>query len=355
MKINNKKITGIFKYTLGLEFTKNDLVISDLGKLYVCKQDILITDNDLLENTDYFQPYLAGETATLQDYIAEANSGTFSKKLLTTDSLYSILNYYNVGLDGNGIIGGYINNTSVSYATSSIYGDQLLDNKSCLFRLMIDPHVNNGVFKIHRSLPELEGFINQPTTGNDSYVILRQYTYKEGQITYRIQEVIDHVTPTIIYRYCRLSDTTVAPTFQLAFIGEDQYIKKLQSAINLTRARIKELDDTKAALINNFRFSNINFTGDKIKLQGISPTSDEGTYIENLRGGLLITLLIVTKNSPKKSFSVTVTTNPENYYVDDSATVIVSAENNNKITIELDNNSKNYYMIQSAYYQQYYQ
>ena len=347
MKINNKTITGIYRYDPSLEFTEGDLVISN-NRLFVCKERVILGEENF-NFDDHFYPYLVGETATLQDYIEEANSGEYSQKLLTTEALYSILNYYNVGLDGNGIIGGYFDNTSYSYATSSVYGDQLLDNKSCLFRLMIDTHVNNGVFKVHRSLPELEGFINAPTEDKDPYVILRQYTYKSGGVIYRIQEVIDHVTPTIIYRYCRLSETTVAPTFQLAFIGEDQYLKKLQSAITLTRARLKELDDTKNALISSFRFKNITTTADESVIVTESSISIKNEVISQ---GNLLTLLIVTKSSPKKSYNITVDINSsDTYFVNESLNISVQ-RNSNGVEVKLLNS---YYLIQSAYCQQYYQ
>ena len=341
MNINNKTITGIYRYSPDLEFTVGDLVISG-DRLYVCKKNVILGEENFSFD-DHFYPYLVGETADLEDYIKEANENQYSQKLLTTETLFAILNYYNVGLDGNGVIGGYFDNTSYSYATSSVYGDQLLDNKSCLFRLMIDPHVNNGVFKVHRSLPELEGFINAPSDDVDSYVILRQYTYKSGGITYRIQEVIDHVTPTIIYRYCRLSETAVAPTFQLAFIGEDQYIKKLQSAITLTRARLKELDDTKNALVSSFRFKNVTITNSS----KITFTSDD------VKNGSLVTLLIVTKASPKRSYSITVDLNYlDTYYVNEYLNILIQRDNSGThITLSNDVN----YLIQSAYSQQYYQ
>ena len=210
MRVNEKIITGMFKYHDDLVFTENDFVISPNNFLYVVIQETQGRNPDL-GYPDYYVPYNSEEKQSLatyedfQNYITSTgDQGELGNKVLTLGLLSQILDSYLMGIDSSGKIKNKI-------FTDEIWFTDYLGNitkTSCdsnpLDILMENPEINHGYFVIEdRIIFDNIGVLDETSMiPEDEMGILRQYTFNnEFGYTIRIQEVIEVITGNILFRY----------------------------------------------------------------------------------------------------------------------------------------------------------
>jgi hypothetical protein len=210
MRVNEKIITGMFKYHDDIVFTEDDFVISPNNFLYVVIQETQGRNPDL-GYPEYYVPYNSEEKQSLatyedfQNYITSAgNQGELGNKVLTLGLLSQILDSYLIGIDSSGKIRNKI-------FTDEIWFTDYLGNiakTSCdsnpLDILMENPEINHGYFVIEdRIIFDNVGIVNESGQVPEEVMgILRQYTFNnEFGYTIRIQEVIEVITGNVLFRY----------------------------------------------------------------------------------------------------------------------------------------------------------
>jgi len=210
MRVNEKIITGMFKYHDDLVFTENDFVISPNNFLYVVIQETQGRNPDL-GYPEYYVPYNSEEKQSLatyedfQNYInSSGNQSELGNKVLTLGLLSQILDSYLMGVDSSGKIKNKI-------FTDEIWFTDYLGNitkTSCdsnpLDILMENPELSHGYFVIEdKIIFDNIGILNESSQVSDEEMgILRQYTFNnEFGYTIRIQEVIEVITGNVLFRY----------------------------------------------------------------------------------------------------------------------------------------------------------
>lgn len=212
MRINEKIITGMYKYHDDILFTENDFVVSPNNFLYVVIQETQGRNPDL-GYPDYYVPYNSEEKqnlATYDDFLNYINSlgnqSELGNKVVTLGLLSQILDTYLTGIDSSGKIKNKIFTDEIWF--SDYLGN--LTKTSCdanpLDILMETPELNHGYFVIEDKIilsnylgitPETEETLSEDACG-----ILRQYTYNnEFNYTIRVQEIIEITTGTVLFRY----------------------------------------------------------------------------------------------------------------------------------------------------------
>lgn len=212
MRINEKIITGMFKYHDDILFTENDFVVSPNNFLYVVIQETQGRNPDL-GYPEYYVPYNAEEKQNLanyEDFInyinSSGNQSELGNKVLTLGLLSQILDTYLMGIDSSGKIKNKI-------FTNEIWFTDYLGNitkTSCddnpLDILMENPEINHGYFAIEDKIIlsnylEITPVIDR-NLSDDAMGLLRQYTYdNEFGYTIRIQEVVEITTGNVLFRY----------------------------------------------------------------------------------------------------------------------------------------------------------
>ena len=210
MRVNEKIITGMFKYHDDLVFTENDFVISPNNFLYVVIQETQGRNPDL-GYPEYYVPYNSEEKQSLatyedfQNYInSSGNQSELGNKVLTLGLLSQILDSYLMGVDSSGKIKNKI-------FTDEIWFTDYLGNitkTSCdsnpLDILMENPELSHGYFVIEdKIIFDNIGILDESSQVSDEEMgILRQYTFNnEFGYTIRIQEVIEVITGNVLFRY----------------------------------------------------------------------------------------------------------------------------------------------------------
>lgn len=210
MRIDEKVITGMFRYHDDIIFTESDFVISPNNSLYVVIKETSGRNPDL-GYSDYYAPYSSGEQydlATYEDFTNYLGSlgddSELGNKVVTLGLLSQILDTYLMGIDGSGKIRNKIFSDEIWF--TNYLGDitkTTCDNNP-LDILMESSEINHGYFIIEDKIL-LENFISDISSYNVSgelMGILRQYTYdNEFNYTIRIQEIIEVVTGNLFYRY----------------------------------------------------------------------------------------------------------------------------------------------------------
>jgi hypothetical protein len=212
MRINEKVITGMFKYHDDILFTENDFVVSPNNFLYVVIQETQGRNPDL-GYPEYFVPYNSEERqnlASYEDFVNYINSvgnqSELGNKVLTLGLLSQILDTYLMGMDSSGKIRNKIFTDEIWF--SNYLGD--ITKTSCdsnpLDILMENPEISHGYFVVEDKYI-LTNYLNisseiSDNLSEDATGILRQYTYdNEFGYTIRIQEIIEITTGTVLYRY----------------------------------------------------------------------------------------------------------------------------------------------------------
>lgn len=260
MEINGKNVTGIFKYSEDSIYNSGDFVILE-DNIYICIKDGSIGCNPN-ENLDKFKPYTYQEEATWEEFEELYSLGSSNKDgIITSRMLSKVLKKLVFGIDINGMITEEITKNYISPGLEEFTNN----NINTLDQLILDTkntELNNLTIKVSRQLPGCL-ITEKPENIEDTdfkSVLLKQYTYSEsmdngvdGKITYRIQELIDHVFGICFYRYVRLSDYTregEISSWKQSNVTRD-YINKLTNFYEILNLN-KSTDNT-----NRFKFRRI--------------------------------------------------------------------------------------------------
>ena len=209
MIINNTNITGIYIYDSNAVYEKGDFIVVD-DKLYICKGRVSGKDPREVSNRSFYKLYLSDEVASASeviDYIEKGKSDELGQKLVSAKTLGVLLSRYMSGYSDRGLI------TNKITADRSIIISDFFNNTTTIPSQSLNPldviletaSLNNAVFLVDpavvNSLSLVDSSSNNSSINVNGEVVLRQYTYKSGEVTTRVQELIDHRTASILYRY----------------------------------------------------------------------------------------------------------------------------------------------------------
>jgi len=316
MIINNNHVQGIFVFNPDstIIYEKDDFVVHKQN-IYICEPKHGSTvsysgspneEDDILKFfSDNFTVYLGGERASWEDFKNRYNnlSNIDSDPIITCSSIVEILKKIVFGIDSDGIIDGYVDLSGSSDDLVDLLNLSDNSNINILDQIiLLDlPEFNNILLKVDRNLlnPYLPTLENNE---NNSYVILKQYTYREGNNYIRVQEIIDHINGVCLYRYSSRSVLVVSnnkiSTSDLNGISSwklscanTEYL----SRINNLLLNIYKTMNTNESSNNGFYFKKLTLL-DEYVIEGQHDLSD-------------VTIVILTKSSSDsywKSNSITV-------------------------------------------------
>jgi hypothetical protein len=277
-------------YSETAEYEKGDFVVSG-STIYVCspQSGSSTVQGEDPRDSKNFTAYLGEQMTSLQDYLEFVEAGGGKDKYISLEFLPAILNSYNHGVTGKGIIGSGVTwNEEKGIYEVIIDGipekTKYVNPKTVLADILLDPDINNGVFRISRSLPEVVAYLSLPSslvtsrtsTLDKESCVLRQYTYTGSTgIKVRIQEVIDHIDGQIYYRSGTLDSSVgslVDSGWRCATTGSEGLRDKANKLFSLYASRIKSIEALGESLRRNFRYHLASITqGSVVTLQNASP------------------------------------------------------------------------------------
>lgn len=387
MILNNTHIQGIFLYTDDVEYEKGDFVISG-NSIYICTAGNPNTSNLTVlgirpeDDSENFSTYLGNSLKNINEYFDYINDPTLEKddKILTAHLLSEILNTYIMGFNEKGIISEYVYSDENGGISTSMGLSEFIngsDPEKVLNTIIDTPEINNATFKVSRNLKEiqnlfpydydsLEGSIPQE---DFTYLILRQYTYtdqtssdSENYSTYRLQELVDPVSAFTAYRYGK------------GILGEDGNLKyqctswkKSYSDLNFMNSlrklqivyenSLRDLENTKESLKNNFRFREFNIpeTTGNVELQCENPDLENYIPITSFDKDHCIITVIAQLWNTNTTISIDIldsymyVSNILTYQLTDTSSLTVLPNGNKRVTISVNNGN-----IVNIYYREKY-
>lgn len=313
-----KNVPGFFIYDENAQYQKNDFVVEN-GTIYVCdpeKNDDDISESSINDSSisisgevpsksKNFSPYLSNLMSnSIEEWtnFLESN-GTTEDKYINLKSLSSILNMYQLGTQGKGIIGSSIlynkySEEAYTYVqgnsdeNSSILGiNKFQDYNNILGEIMTSDEVNNAVIRVSRDLPELANLGLNISDASILYkdsrsidinsCILRQYSWiDENNRLNRVQEITDHLDGSIFYRAAvKLGDNDWSSpgNFIMASMSDTAVKTRLNSILSIYQSKLKTLEELKNKLKKNFRFKTIGLNSSNSEVE----ISDKGAISIN--------------------------------------------------------------------------
>ena len=321
MKINGNIVQGIYKYNSGegIEFTKNDLVVSG-DSIYICDAES-VSGVDPADDTEnqYYRPYPGSQIITASEFFQYVDSGIGGDKYVSAQSIYGILQGYQFGLDITGVVSAYIDKNGDTTLDLTSITDNPIDN------LMLTEELNRGMIKISHELPQivdgtvygtsfstLFGFLdkNDPNTGSpiDYQLLLSQYTYKSSSTVYvRVQEMTSPLSGVSVYRYMTWkegnfpADGGAVSGWRSVFSYSKAIQSKLAALDQYYNSLATQIQAKKNSLSGSFRFKEV-YSGSGSRATGLS----SGVYTVCLQGSV---------NSKTYAESVTVKVGGSSYTV----------------------------------------
>lgn len=344
MIINGKSVRGIYIYNENSEYEKGDFVV-DGDCIFIC------TANSPTDTTNFtvkgqkpilngkinFENYKAYPGDLIQSadeyYKIVKNNGNsdVEDKYVSSYALCEILRKMYFGINESGIVTDHVlyspENNTVDYSVGDKTVNEYLESTTeVLTKIILEPDLNNGTVLVSKNLPEIKNlFVTEESENEESYydghkniVLLRQYTYIEDMIKWRVQELTDPVNGESYYRYLKskinegeidaidgeLLSYSLAGGYVSAWKsnfgggskksnGSRRIIEKLNSIQLAYSERLDDYENKLNNLENSFRFRCV--SGNLI-------TGSEGK---------LVTVTCICKNdsdisSVRKSFSITV-------------------------------------------------
>lgn len=239
MKIGNKSIHGIFKYSEASTPEIDDLILYN-NEIWICKSnDPQGEPSDI--NTNYSR-YLSPDIATDEEVISSiiSNEDEWIDKAVSCRTLGIILDSVYNGLTNKGIItlddGGI---------------DSILNN-----------NYNHGMYAITRDCAL--GLVNQDY---DSPVFVKKYTYNSNFNKYILLELCDYETGMLWFKSIQCpnsSDTNINDLSDWKIVNPSDDIKYIiESLVNQYKSRINNVNSTESILKDNFRFTKLTFPDDQ--------------------------------------------------------------------------------------------
>lgn len=357
MILNNTHVQGIFLYSKDIEFEKDDFVVSG-DCIYICTaENPTNTSNNTVSgiepSTDprNFKTYLGDRITSLDEYYDYKKNGTGDDKYVSSHVLCKILENLMFGVGDNGIISDYISYDSKNNILYSTNIENAIKNatetKTPLDEVLRADSLNNGLVRISRALvPELVAELPSDLPGGYSSsdknsVILKQYTYidnsESGGIYFRVQELIDHITGVVFYRYSKATGNKANWTnskissWKRSSINED-FLKDVNKVYTWCINERAQLDALKKELVGNFQFRNIT-----VQKESKSVVLNAGSNLPTESGDFkdtptLITIVVQEKRGDNlfKNSSITIDLSDSygtypitNYYISDSSFLTV--------------------------------
>jgi hypothetical protein len=231
MIINGKSVRGIYQYNENSDYEKGDFVV-DGECIFIC------TANSPTDTTNYTvrgqKPILNGKfnsenyKAYPGDLISNAdeyyeiiknNGNNTEDKYVSSYALSEILKRSYFGVNEIGVITDHVffsaEDNTIDYSVGSKSITDYVDTTTdVLTKILLEPELNNGMVLVSRDLPEIKNLFLEAEESdsniNESYyegknniVLLKQYTYIENKIKWRVQELIDTKYGESYYRYLK--------------------------------------------------------------------------------------------------------------------------------------------------------
>lgn len=373
MIIDNTHLRGMFLYNSTSEYEKGDFVIEG-NTIYICTAK---NPNNLDNNTvsgilpstdsDNFNIYLLDKTSTFDEYINNVNNNFEEDKLISGSVLSEILSNYSFGYNEKGIIEDFISYTPESGIIYSPGIEKILEGEekegSILDSILKSKNINNAFIRISRSIPEisvklplLDTEIEDNNIDVDS-IVLRQYTYYSinNNETYRVQEIVDHISGNVLYRYAFGKNYNTSSVWKNSFVNS-KFKDEVQYVKNYYENKIIELESIKKSLIDNFRYREVLIDKlGEITLQCTDPSAKNYIRCTNFLESVTITVVIQTstdgvifKNNNitiDLSDSTTVGGISEYYIGNSTETLKILNPSRTNITIKLSNKGSRFVNI----------
>ena len=159
--------------------------------------------------------YKVGTSSTGYEY---AYIPYHEDKYISGNVLNEILQNTFFGVNEEGVITNYVTSQGVDDTGNEIIeysiGGSLanIENGKVLDAIMKSPDLNNGMFNVSRSLSEISTLIDRNSEVES--ILVKQYTYIDSSIgnkRIRIQELIDPVIGSVVYRWAEGSSVSSSP------------------------------------------------------------------------------------------------------------------------------------------------
>lgn len=312
MIIDNTHVRGMFIYNETSEYERGDFVIEG-NTIYICTAK---NPNNQLNNTvsgilpstdsDNFDTYLLDKTSTFKEYLEEVKNNFEEDKLISGSVLSEILSNYSFGYDEKGIIKDFISYTPETGITFSPGIEKILEGTtkdgSILDSILKSPDINNAFIRISRSIPEIS--IKLPVIDTDGSVegvdidsiVLRQYTYysSTNKETYRVQEIADHISGNVLYRYAFGKNYAISSVWKNSFVN-NKFKEEVQYVKNYYENKIIELEKLKDSLIGNFRYRELAINkSEEVTLQCNNPNGENYIRCSDFSKPIIITVVVQT-------------------------------------------------------------
>ena len=385
MIINNTHVRGIFFYSSDIAYEKGDFVVQD-DIIYICTannptdiENFTVQNSNPSTDGENYTVYLGNKITTAEeyfDYVKNPNGENVEDKYVSSHVLFNILSSYMSGFNEKGIISNYINydRSNISYSDNLASYLENVERQNLLDAIIRAEDLNNAIFHISRSLVDdsLLQTVPDDTPGFNSTdlnsVILKQYTYQDSgneNITYRVQELIDHVCGMVLYRYINMNTDSIS-SWKDSWVDQD-FRDKVNAVQNYYRTKSNELEEEKQNLLNNFAFRNVRIIKNQsVSIQCSDPDQNGYIDVESFSSDIscILTIIIQEQYDDRgiyKNTSLTIdisdsmsTDNITDYYVTNNNTLTVGKENPNSTSANSLTLSVTTGRISNIYYRQFY-
>ena len=254
MIINNTSVRGFFLYSETAKYEAGDFVVEG-DIIYVCspQNNNLYVLGEKPSKSKQFYMYLGDgdQMSSIQDFVEFVENEGGNDKYISLATLIGILNTFCKGVNTSGIIGEGIEYTISGDTEVTIGGSDEFTGDSVLSDLMLVDSINHGIFKVSRSLPEIEVYVPKLPGVKSEYCILKQYSYYSGINKIRVQELIDHELGEIYFRTADLNTGGISK-WELATAHA-----KAKHLCETYIARMRGFTESLKSLSNCFCFSNL--------------------------------------------------------------------------------------------------
>jgi hypothetical protein len=355
MIINGKSIRSIYQYNENAEYEKGDFVI-DGDCIFICtaKSPTNTTNNtvkgkkpikeDGKFDSENYKAYPGDLISDADEYykIIKENGNGVEDKYVSSYALCEILRRTYFGVNENGIITDHIlyspEDNMMDYSVGSKSINEYLDTTTeVLTKIILEPDLNNGMVLVSKDLPEIKNLFIVPESsdqqsadqsyydGGNNVVLLRQYTYIQNKLKWRVQELIDPKYGESFFRYLKSKknegEKEAIEKELFSYSLEGGYISTWKSNFgggskgNSTSKRVatklNAIQEAYSNQLNDYekKISNLQ---DSFKFKEIEKETPEPIFIvENdyVKTGELFTVVctcITTHNGVKLSYSITI-------------------------------------------------
>lgn len=257
MIINDREITGIFRYENGVTYTQGDLILKGTS-IYIAKTKVSGIDPEKDTEKKYELYPGIDKYTTIDQFLNYMDTGNPSDdKYISVRSLPIILNHYLTGVNEKGMIEDLeYNSSDIDGNTSRVVADEIL----------FDPLINHAMYTVTRSLRGLPDnvYSREYVVGQPDKLILKQYTYTQemfaGSSTeelhrMRVQELIDHTQYMVWYRSVDLDATNNTPTpWKSITLNMTNIHDRIMDLVKDYKDRINALQSVINELRRNFKY-----------------------------------------------------------------------------------------------------